>query len=224
MKREQRERALILRSEGMSIKQISKSLSVSPSSVSTWTNGIKLGSEAIARIERRQKECSLKGSSNRALLAKENRSRWQEEGRALAKKGNLLHASGCMLYWAEGAKNKNAVMITNTDPSLMEFFAKFLRDIYGVKRQDMRINVYAYSGNGKTKEQIESYWLSILGLPQTCLRKTFMDYDERSKNGNRKNVHQYGSCRLFVCNTRIVQSIFGSIQQYAGFRCTDWLG
>jgi predicted transcriptional regulator len=223
MKKKEREQALVLRNEGMSIKQIGKRLKVSPSSVSLWTKGIELSPEAKDKIENRHKECSSRGRYVHASLARELRASWQEEGRILAQEGKRLHMSGCMLYWAEGSKGKNSVMLTNTDPQLMEFFVKFLRECYEVKSKDMKINVYAYSGNGKTKEQIESYWLSILGLPRTCLRKTFMDYDKRSKNGNRKNIHLYGSCRLHVCSTRIVQSIFGAIQQYVGFQRPSWL-
>jgi hypothetical protein len=40
----------------------------------------------------------------------------------------------------------------------------------------------------------------------------------------RRNKLPYGTCRLVVCDTRIIQSIFGSIQEYGAFERPEWLG
>lgn len=40
----------------------------------------------------------------------------------------------------------------------------------------------------------------------------------------RKNRLPYGTCKLCVNSTAVVQSIFGSIQEYGGFERPDWLG
>ena len=34
----------------------------------------------------------------------------------------------------------------------------------------------------------------------------------------------YGTCRLSVCSTEIVQTIYGSIQELGGFDRPEWLG
>jgi hypothetical protein len=39
----------------------------------------------------------------------------------------------------------------------------------------------------------------------------------------RRNRLPYGTCRLKVCDTRIVQSIFGAIQEYGGFEREEWV-
>ncbi len=40
----------------------------------------------------------------------------------------------------------------------------------------------------------------------------------------RKNKLPYGTCRLCVHSTAVVQSIYGSIQEYGGFERPEWLG
>jgi hypothetical protein len=40
----------------------------------------------------------------------------------------------------------------------------------------------------------------------------------------RKNKLPFGTCRLVVNDTHVVQSIFGSIQEYGGFERPEWLG
>ena len=46
-----------------------------------------------------------------------------------------------------------------------------------------------------------------------------------SKYSKKKRINKlpYGTCRVVVSRTRIVQSIFGSIQEYAGFEREAWL-
>ena len=38
------------------------------------------------------------------------------------------------------------------------------------------------------------------------------------------NKLPYGTCRLSVHSTAIVQHIYGAIQEYAGFDRPEWLG
>jgi hypothetical protein len=47
-----------------------------------------------------------------------------------------------------------------------------------------------------------------------------------SRASKRKRINKlpYGTCRLAVCRTEIIQTIYGSIQELAGFECGEWLG
>ena len=36
--------------------------------------------------------------------------------------------AGCMLYWAEGAKERNVVKFANSDAAMVRFFVRFLRE------------------------------------------------------------------------------------------------
>jgi hypothetical protein len=37
-------------------------------------------------------------------------------------------------------------------------------------------------------------------------------------------MRAYGTCRLVVHRTRVVQSLYGSIQEYGRFERPEWLG
>ena len=59
---------------------------------------------------------------------------------------------------------------------------------------------------------------------------TVVEYYEDNDRGaskyskkKRQNKLPYGTCRVTVSRTRIVQSIYGSIQEYAGFERPAWL-
>jgi hypothetical protein len=46
-----------------------------------------------------------------------------------------------------------------------------------------------------------------------------------SKYSQKKRVNKlpYGTCALIVRSTRVLQTIYGSIQEYAGFDRPEWL-
>jgi hypothetical protein len=56
------------------------------------------------------------------------------------------------------------------------------------------------------------------------LRKHTLNHLPTSSSGGKKNKLPYGVCALRVLrSTRIVQHIYGAIQEYAGFEEPRWL-
>ena len=77
-------------------------------------------------------------------------------------------------------------------------------------------------GNGTSLSEIESWWLERLHLPPACLRKAAVNRISRSSLGRRPPL-VYGTARVAVGSTFVVQSIYGAIQAYAGFDRPAWL-
>jgi hypothetical protein len=128
-----------------------------------------------------------------------------------------------MLYWAEGAKARNCLKLTNSDPGLLAFFRQFLIESLQVEPTDITLRVNVYLGNGLSLEQIESYWLDQLELPRSSARSHTVNHFPTSSSGRKRNKLPYGVCSLAVYQTRLVQHIFGAIQEYAGFDEPRWL-
>ena len=128
-----------------------------------------------------------------------------------------------MLYWAEGSKDRNTAAFANSDPNMMRLFRRFLTESLGVPPEDMRLRLNVYLGNGRSLRQIERYWLGLLELPRSVLRRHTLNHQPTSSSGQKKNRLPYGVCNLTVNNTRIVQHIYGAIQEYAGFEEPRWL-
>jgi hypothetical protein len=85
----------------------------------------------------------------------------------------------------------------------------------------MRLNVY--TGNGRSVEEVEQYWLELLDLPATCLRKHTVNHLPTSSSGRARNKLPYGVCTLVVHSTQVVQHVYGAIQEYGGFEEPAWL-
>ena len=128
-----------------------------------------------------------------------------------------------MLYWAEGAKNRNQIRFTNSDPEMARLFVKFLRTYFNLGDAAIRVTCNLFADHVERQHEIEQFWLSTLDLPPTSLRQSTVNVYSKYSKKKRANKLPYGTCRVVVSRTRIAQSIFGSIQEYAGFERKAWL-
>jgi hypothetical protein len=218
-----REAARALRRRGESLRTISAAVGAAPSTVSAWVRDLPLPEAARARLEAADPVRSRRRTGQLAWsrLTRAARLEAQADGRRRAGEGDPLHVAGCMLFWAEGSKRRTTVTFTNADPEMVRFFLRFVRECYGATHAQTRLSVNCHLGHGLTLEEIEAWWLARLGLPRTCLLKATVNRPSRaSKAVRRPLVH--GTARLVVHSTAIAQSIYGAIQEYAGFDRPEW--
>jgi hypothetical protein len=218
-----------LRAEAVPFRQIAAKIHVSPSSVVAWTRDIELTPEQHAEnlrgprgplnAERLRLQVRRWSESCRA-----RRIQYQEAGRACARQGDHLHLAGCMLYWAEGTKSRNALVFVNSDPSMVLFFRRFATEALAIPVAKIRMRLNVYTGNGLSLDRIERYWLRLLDLPTTCARKHTVNHLPTSSSGLARSKLPYGVCSLGVHSTEAVQHVFGAIQEYASFDEPTWLG
>ena len=213
------------REEALSMREIATRLGVSLSSVSRWTRDIELTPEQLERLRLANPRFNgqHRGQDGRRRSARAARELAQAEGRERARALDPLHAQGCMLYWAEGSKSRNVAVLTNSDPDLLAVFLDFLRNCFAVPDEKIALSVNCHTGNGLTLDEIESWWLTRLGLPRSCLRKATVNRPSGASALRRGHVLPYGTARMAVCDTRLVQSIYGAIQEYAGIERPEWL-
>jgi hypothetical protein len=212
----------------MPYKRIAAQLSVSVNSAYRWTKDIELTPE--------QRQANLRGPSGPLnpeaqrrrtetwiVRSRERRVVCQEEGRSTAREGDPLHLAGCMLYWAEGWKGRSVIQFSNSDPRMVLLFRRFLTDSLAIELQKVLISLNVYTNNGLSIEEIERYWLELLGLPRSSVRKHMLNHMPTSSSGRAKNKLPYGVCTLRVNNSWMLQHIYGAIQEYGGFEGPSWL-
>ncbi len=208
--RERLEARRIRVEEQMSLKDIAECLGVSKGSVSLWVRDLPLSKETI---EERQLAGCFKGGKSRADDARAIRIQHQQTGRNMAQhQSDPLFMAGCMMHWAEGAKDKNRAKICNTDPHFLRLWLRFIMRFFDVQTEDFRLTINCYLNNGKTKRQIELYWLKQLNLPKSCLKATVIVTKHPMSTGAKKNRHPYGVASVSVHSTKIVQHIWGAIK------------
>jgi hypothetical protein len=128
-----------------------------------------------------------------------------------------------MLYWAEGSRSRNTVDFVNSDPAMVTFFLHFLRSIFRVPDTKVSLRCNLFADHQDRQREIEDFWLDSLELPRSCLRKSSINRFSKYSKKKRQNKLPYGTCRLTVSDTQLVQSIYGAIQEYAGFDREEWV-
>ncbi len=202
------------------MRAIENQLGIARSTVSLWVREIELS-------DRQRAEIALRGASARSRARsayyRAQRRRFQEEGRALARRGEPLHVAGCMLLWAEGSKHRNLVQLVNSDPKMLALFVRFLRHYFQPPDASLRLMCNLFADHEERQREIEDFWLGIVGLPCSSLTKSVVNNYSRASKRTRIGKLPYGTCRLTFHSTRAVQHIYGAIQEYGGFERPEWL-
>jgi transposase-like protein len=226
MKTKERELARRLRrEEGAAIGEIARRVGVSKSSVSIWVRDIELSAAQHEALVQRNPAYNrqLSGWTRLAERRRVERQGFQEDGRRRARLRDPEFVAGCMLYWAEGSKERNQLQFTNSDPAMARFFVDFLKRYFDLRGDQIRITCHLYADHLEKQNGVEQFWLTTLGLPQVSLRKSVVNvyskYSKRKRVGNLP----FGTCRVVVSNTRVAQTIFGAIQELGGFTREAWL-
>lgn len=218
MKLDKQKQAKKLRSEGKSIRYISKLLDVSKGSVSLWVKDIILTEQQKENLlsdknnNFKDKFCEQK-KKNALDKRKEN----QEIGKIKAMENNILHCMGCMLFWAEGTKNKNQITFTNSDVHMMKLFIRFLKECMSVSNEQISLTLNCFLSKAEDILLFNNYWVKELNIFGCKIKKPTIKITANK-------IENYGICRISVFNTEKAQQIYGAIQQYAEFNndfCLD---
>lgn len=216
-----REEARNLRRIGMSIGDIVKATGASKSSVSVWVRDIELTDEQKQKLREKQRLWARQsaGAQTNRQKGLQLRQSYQDAGHSRAREMRPLHLAGCMLYWAEGGKQRNAIYFVNSDPNMMTFFMRFLREEMNVNSSEVVMYVHCHTAEPDEQKRIAEYWMRLLNLPPTSLRKIFY------KKGSvvRHNILENGVCTVRVYKSELVHHIYGAIQEYGGFDNPEWL-
>jgi transcriptional regulator with XRE-family HTH domain len=209
MKIVEREKALELRKEGLSFRDIERRLCVSRGSLSRWLNGVPfVASEEVAdrrrlssirngQVLRNRKLKRVSGISNKAKSEIKDISNVE------------LKLLGAMAYWTEGSKTDDSlVKFTNSDPRFIRFALKWLREICNVPEEKLRLHLRLHGD--LNREETEEFWSDITGIPPGKFHKTTIKKSESS--GRRGNKLKYGVASVIVCDTDLFYRIKGWIE------------
>ena len=127
----------------------------------------------------------------------------------------------------EGDKKKDSKRSCGSSiriPKSLAFFMRFLRRYFDVPDEAVRVACNLFADHEERQRAIEDFWLETAWSAAVV-----HDEDDRSTttraqaSGRATNRLPYGTCRVTVHRTRVVQHIYGAIQEYGGFDRPEWL-
>ena len=213
---EKKQKALILRRNGRSIKEIAHELKVAKSSVSLWCRNIKLSSEQTARLRAKMIQQSRVGSLKGANTNKEKKIRTISEEKEAAKRyiGTLslrdVMLIAASLYWAEGSKTESRFVFINSDSVMIKLMYVFLTEVMKVEKERIRFTVQINAVHRPRINKVQKFWSELLGISLDHFGKPYYINAKPKKVYENYEVY-YGIARLGVSKgSRLQYRMFGA--------------
>jgi transcriptional regulator with XRE-family HTH domain len=201
-KDELRERARVMRSDGMTYPRIAAELGVSKSSVSLWVRDLPHPPRDMKAGEAKR----LAGhrayfARRRAQVAAERKAdkeRWARSVGPLSHRELLL--VGAALYWAEGSKAKEwrqweSVRFTNSDAAMITLFLAFLR---ALEVEPSRLRFAVQIHETADVAGAEAFWRDVVGGPSASFGKTSLKRHNPLTTRNNTGEAYHGCLRISV--------------------------
>lgn len=182
MKPKLKEIAIKLRKEGMTYSEILKQIPAAKSTLSLWLRSVGLSKQQKQRLTEKKWEAIRRGGARKReirleMIEKMNKEAEKETGRLI---NNSLWLAGVLLYWAEGAKQKDhnvsqKVCFSNSDPAMIKLFLKWLENIIKIPREDIRFIIFIH--RTANVEKALEFWSSSI----SCQKSEIKVYFKRHK-------------------------------------------
>ncbi len=224
---EEKNKAIELRKQGLSYREILEQIPVAKSSLSLWLKDVKLAKEQKQRLTDKKIAGMKRGwvarHKNRILLTE--RIKEEAEGEIGTIIERDLWLIGTALYWGEGSKEKESrpgigVKFSNSDPRMIKIFLKWLFDIVHEKREKIYFEIYIHENCKNRLSQVVNYWSNCTGFSKNNF--THIYFKKNKINTKRKNVGEnyYGLLRVGVKSSstlqRKIEGWISGIHKYCG--------
>jgi transcriptional regulator with XRE-family HTH domain len=194
-----RERAVAMRAEGRSYREIRQVVGVSRSTLSLWLRDVPLTDQQRQALAMRGPAAtSARAAGNRELAARRRAHiRSQARQQVLEMSESELFVAGVVAYWAEGSKNKpwrngQSVKFMNSDPELIRLFLAWL-ELVGVSSDRLIFRLQIHESADAAGAV--TFWSGVVGAPESQFAKTTIK--THNPRTVRKNVGTgYHGCLL----------------------------
>lgn len=177
MKLKEKRHAIKLRHEGKTMNEIAARVGVAKSSVSLWVRDLSLSPKAQARIASLQ--TAGQRASQKALFERTRRNlltaRTDAEKviRRVFITPDLALLSCSLLYWCEGAKDKNDKTFTfsNSDDQLVRAFMKLMRRALVLDERKFRVRMHLHEYHNEVLQK--KFWSEVTNISEELFSKTY---------------------------------------------------
>lgn len=200
-----KQRAIVLRRKGYSIKEIAKVLGISVGTSSLWLRDIVITPSGLARLEEKNRVSRIKGVQVQQSLRKNRLNLLETKIKAQiksVKENKFFIKSLCAyLYWGEGNKTGSFVGFINSDPEMIRNFMFLLRSGFEVDETKFRGLMHLHEYHDQQK--MANFWSQVSGIPLSRFSKTYI----KPHTGKRKKKGYKGSLRIRYYDVKIAQEL-----------------
>ncbi|TSC90359.1 MAG: Uncharacterized protein G01um10145_31 [Microgenomates group bacterium Gr01-1014_5] len=205
-----RKKAILLRKDGLSYNEIKNKIGTSKSTLSYWLKNVPLSLEHKKRLYTRQIQILSIGPHSQRERRKIEIDKIINDASLEIKLPISLDSyrlAGAFLYWAEGSK-KSTLQITNSDPYIILFMVKWLKEVFNIHPRNLKawLNIYSQQNDIKNKK----FWSELTGIPFENFGKSYI---KPLNKGYKKNNLYYGTIKIAVPKSvNMKHRIFGWVK------------
>jgi hypothetical protein len=186
-------KAIELRKQGLTYREIMAQIPIAKSTLSDWLHSVGLSKYQKQRLTAKKLEAIGKGG---AAKRAQRITRTEKIMAAAIKDIGIitrreLWLMGVMLYWAEGSKEKeyrpgSPTRFSNTDPDMIRLYLLWLKEICHKTFDDLIIEVYIHHLHRERTEEILAFWTDAINGPKDVIAHVY--YKKGNPKTLRKNV------------------------------------
>ncbi len=198
-------KAIELRKKGFSYSEILKQVPVAKSTLALWLRDVHLSKRQVQKLTEKKLQAAFRGGAarrNRRILSTKNIfAETALDFTSISKRE--LWLIGIMLYWAEGAKEKEwclggGIKFTNSDPHMIKVFLRWLLEVAEIQPAEIYFSIVIHENSANRKNEVLDYWMRITEFSISAFPHFYLKKD--TGKTNRRNIGRdyYGLLQLQV--------------------------
>lgn len=200
-----KEKAVHLRQQGYSLKEITQALGIAKSTASLWSREIVLSGPAKQRLLRKIKLGQYISAERKKARTKKIKEELLKEAindlMSTKIKGNYGKLLCAMIYWCEGIKNDSGIGFTNSDPHLTRRFIDLLVKHFGAERSRFKARLHLHGYHNPDRQK--TFWKKHLGLSYSSFYKPYL----KPNTGKRIRNNYPGCVAISYNNTMLARKV-----------------
>lgn len=198
-KEAEKQKAIELRKQGLTYREILEQLPVAKSSLSLWFSDMPLSKEEKNVLKKRKDSNITKGrimaaaSNRKHKVAREQIYLLEARNEFSVHINEPLFHTGVSLYWAEGAKRNDSFLFMNSDSAMITTMLQWIEKYTLYTRHDLGFRLYLHQPFAH--QQWEKWWAKELQVDLSQFKKTII---KPTNLGIKKRPNYKGCLRVEV--------------------------
>lgn len=188
---ELKDKAIALRKQGKTYREIQSAVPVAKSTLSLWLRSVGLAKKQQQRISEKRLNAARRGADARKSQRLREKEALRQSGAteigALSERD--LWLIGIALHWSEGTKQNSrspsaGIAFGNMDLGMIRTYLAWLRQL-GVRESDLVFELYIHALRAPEAKGFALWWATELGISQATIKTYFK---QGNPSTNRKNT------------------------------------
>jgi len=212
-KLKEKKQAIGLRSQGLSYKEIRKTVSVSKSTLSRWCRDVIMSPTQLEKLQQKRLKGAergrIAGAKKQQFERIKRTKRLLEEGKKEVGKLNKRDRfiAGIGLYLGDGVKGDTEIGFSNSSPVIIKFMVNWLREFCLIPEKKFRGQIWIH--DDQSELEAREYWSKLTSIPFDQFHKSYIAKNKIGSKKIRKKKHKYGIFAIRVSGAKIQRKVLG---------------